>query len=129
MAKRTPTYEETEKLLRAPFRKATVSIAMYAMGERLEVGTTVQAKPYHNDPDGWVSIRFRDSAGELHEFTESDDRIEYADRKALEALLAIEDPTTDEYEKANRLYHEIGVDFLTLDHASDLSKMWEKVAR
>lgn len=81
MSKTTPTYEQMEALLRAPFKTAKVVRAIHAFGSDLEVGRTVLAKPYHNDPDGWVSIRFTDESGELHEFTESDDRIEYVDEK------------------------------------------------
>lgn len=77
MAKRTPSYEETEALLRAPWQFAKVTRRIRAFGEDLNEGRIVMAKPYHNDPDDYVSIRFTDADNELHEFTESKDRIEY----------------------------------------------------
>ena len=74
---KSPSYEVTQALLRLPWNSALVAKPIYAFGSRLEVGTVVKARPYHNDPEGYVSIRFTDEAGELHEFTESDDRIAY----------------------------------------------------
>lgn len=69
----------TERLLRLPFVPALVAgeFGIHAFGSHLPTGTKVMAKPYHNDPHGWVSIRFRDEQGELHEFTESEDRIAF----------------------------------------------------
>lgn len=83
----TPTYDETQTMLRAPFRRAVVAKRMLAMGTELLPGDEVQAKPYHNDPEGYVSIRFRDSSGQLHEFTETDDRIAYLSDDESETLL------------------------------------------
>ena len=79
MSHRYPTVDETRALLRAPWRRAEVTKPIYAFGDRLEAGDIVKAKPYHNDPLGYVSILFRDSNGELHEFTEAGDRIRYVD--------------------------------------------------
>ena len=77
-----PTYEETIELLRAPFRRARVTKPIYAFNFQLEPGDVVSAKPYHNDPDGYVSIRHRGPDGEPHEWTEYDDRIEYLEAQA-----------------------------------------------
>jgi len=81
------TTEETARLLNAVWSKARVRKPISAFGSRLEVGMTVLARPYHNDPDGYVSIRFTDEDGELHEFTETDDRVDYVEGPEFERLL------------------------------------------
>lgn len=71
----SPTYEQSQELLRAPFRAGLAGQRIYAFGEEVKPGEAIEFRTYCNDPT-YAEIKIFDLAGDVAGvFTESWDRV------------------------------------------------------
>lgn len=71
----TPTYEQTEELLRTPFKEGRAGQRIYAFGEEVKPGERIEYRTYCNDPT-YAEIKIFDLDGTtVGIFTETWDRV------------------------------------------------------